>query len=178
MNSLEKLSIIFSNLCSSAFLEPQNMGWDIVGVDMVGSTYINDELTNDVDFVVVVSKENASIFNLYFTDWEIGGSIPTSPAKVDWSSWKRTFDGVTYNMIVTDNLKYAQRWVVAAEVCKLLENVRKIKLTKEERCGIHSVIMDDNRAEEAISAKVNKVKIGYSLPDLLCDTECQQVNRF
>ena len=176
MKSLEKLRITFSNLCASAFLEPQNEGWNVISTDMVGSTYINGHITNDVDFVVFVNKEDASIYDLCFTDWEIGGSIPTSPAKIDWSSWKRTFDGVTYNMIITDNVEYAQRWIVAAEVCKMLENIRKINLTKEERCGIHAIIMDGSKAELAIQTKVNKVET-YSLPELLCDTEYQQVNR-
>lgn len=111
---------------------------------IVGSTYIADNETADVDVLLTVPLNPPE---LSFDGWEYGGSTPKCGDS--WGSWRRTVDGVDVNLLICSNANYIERWLTSAEVCRYL-HLRGINL---RTCGVHAVhaiIMDYRFAKDEL----------------------------
>ena len=104
---------------------------------IVGSTYIKDKQTSDVDVLVGVPFDQDGVA---FPGWEYGGSVGIGNSH--WSSWKRTVDGVEVNMLLCDSHEYIDKWLTAADVCRML-HLSGANLRTGQVHGIHEVIMED-----------------------------------
>lgn len=122
--------------------------WDIpedVDVRLVGSTYIKDTDSSDIDLLVTSALEANS---LRFDGWQYGGSTPKSGD--GWCSWKKTITvddkPVEVNLLVCEDRAYIKSWLDAAEVCRFL-SLAGVTLTRGQIHGVHAIIMDDHDAE-------------------------------
>ena len=110
---------------------------DDSNLHIVGSTYIKDKQTSDVDVLVGVPIDPNCVT---FSGWEYGGSVGIGNS--NWGSWKRTVDGVEVNMLLCDSHEYIDRWLTAADVCRML-HLSGANLRAGQVHGIHEVIMED-----------------------------------
>jgi hypothetical protein len=111
--------------------------------DVVGSTYIKDKDSSDVDILVL--DESMSLEEQFFEGWAYGGSV--GAGNDHWMSWKRTVDGVEVNMLLVTDKTYFDLWLTAAEVCRFL-HLQGCDVKSATVHGIHEIIMDDSTAEE------------------------------
>ena len=117
-------------------------------MDVVGSSYIIDRTDSDIDVLVELKLTPAGnvLGQLVFAGWEYGGSVGAGDAG-KWMSWKKhTLEAGIVNMLVTYDETYFNAWMTSAEVCRYL-HLRGIKIPREERVAIHSIIMDDSTAD-------------------------------
>lgn len=128
--------------------------WDIpedVDVRLVGSTYIKDTDSSDVDLLVTSALD---VNSLRFDGWQYGGSTPKSGD--GWCSWKKTItvDGkpVEVNLLVCEDRAYIKSWLDAAEVCRFL-SLAGVTLTRGQIHGVHAIIMDDHDAEGELTLR-------------------------
>lgn len=112
-------------------------------MEIVGSTYIADETTRDVDILVLIP--GVILEDLFFSDWQYGGSSGMGNES-DWMSWKSLRNGVEINMLITNKKEYFSAWLTAAEVCRFLF-LKGIKLPSALVHGVHAIIMDDSTAD-------------------------------
>jgi len=111
----------------------------ITGQALVGSTYIEDKLTNDVDVLLLVPT-----FPLIPWDALTGWAFDGSGSKGDprFQSLKKEVDGVVVNLLVTNNQLFFNNWVKAAQVCFLLHQDDGV-IEKRNRTSIHDIIMGE-----------------------------------
>lgn len=110
---------------------------------VVGSTYISDSETTDVDIIIL--DESASYGRIGFDGWEYGGSCD-GVSSDHWESWKRTVTGVEVNMIIVTSKAYFDLWIAAAEACRFL-HLQGYQIRKATVHGIHEIVMDGGTAE-------------------------------
>ena len=110
---------------------------DDSNLQIVGSTYIQGKQTSDVDVLVGVPIDPDRVA---FSGWEYGGSGGTG--NPNWGSWKRTVDGVEVNMLLCVSQEYIDKWLIAADVCRML-HLSGANLRAGQVHGIHEVIMED-----------------------------------
>lgn len=110
---------------------------DDLNLHIVGSTYIVDKQTSDVDVLVGVPIDPDCVG---FHGWEYGGSVGVGNSH--WGSWKCTVDGVEVNMLLCASQEYIDKWLTAAYVCRML-HLSGAKLRTGQVHGIHEVIMED-----------------------------------
>lgn len=118
-------------------------------MELVGSTYIADEQTRDVDILVLIPDADLSC--IFFSDWQYGGSVGMGNES-DWMSWKCVQNGLEINMLLTNKKTYFNAWLTAAEVCRFLF-LKGIKLPSAAVHGIHEIIMDDSTADVEITRR-------------------------
>ena len=109
---------------------------DDSNLHIVGSTYIKDKQTSDVDVLVGVPIDPNCIA---FPGWDYGGSAGIGNSS--WGSWKRTVGGVEVNMLLCDSQEYIDKWLTAADVCRML-HLSGANLRAGQVHGIHEVIME------------------------------------
>lgn len=110
--------------------------------EIVGSTYISDKVTSDVD--ILVFDPSRMLEEELFDGWAYGGSVGIG--NDNWMSWKRTVDGVEVNMLLVTNEAYFNSWLTAAEVCRFL-HLQGYNLRSASVHGVHEIIMDDSTAD-------------------------------
>lgn len=122
-----------------------------VDVRLVGSTYIKDSESSDVDLLVTTPL---NVNELVFEDWSYGGSTPKSGD--GWCSWKKTIivddKQVEVNLLVCEDHSYITSWLDAAEVCRFL-SLAGVTLTRGQIHGVHAIIMDDHDAEGELALR-------------------------
>lgn len=122
-----------------------------VDVRLVGSTYIKDTESSDIDLLVTSALDANS---LRFDGWEYGGSTPKSGD--GWCSWKKTITvdatPVEVNLLVCEDRAYIKSWLDAAEVCRFL-SLAGVTLTRGQIHGVHAIIMDDHAAEGELTLR-------------------------
>lgn len=118
-------------------------GHPITEYDMVGSTYIEDKLTNDVDVLLLVPTSPAISWNSLY-NWRFGGSGDHGDPR--FQSLKRTIDGVEVNLLVTNDKLFFDNWTKAARVCFLLHQDDGV-IEKRNRISIHDIIMGEWEGE-------------------------------
>lgn len=122
-----------------------------VDVRLVGSTYIKDTESSDVDLLVTTPLD---VNELVFGGWSYGGSIPKSGD--GWCSWKKTITvddkPVEVNLLVCSDRTYITAWLNAAEVCRFL-SLAGVTLTRGQIHGVHAIIMDDHDAEGELTLR-------------------------
>jgi hypothetical protein len=111
--------------------------------EIVGSTYIKDNHSSDVDILVL--DEAMSLEERSFPGWAYGGSV--GMGNDHWMSWKRNVSGVEVNMLIVTNKEYFNSWLTATEVCRFL-HLQGYEIRTASVHGIHEIIMDDGNAEE------------------------------
>lgn len=128
----------------------------IVSHAIVGSTYIQDVgpsafNTRDLDILVLVSEYGPGPMEIGFEGWAYGGSVGEGNDSL-WGSWKRSYNGLEVNLLVTGNREYYYKWLTAAEVCRYISLMQDMACEREDdyRIGIHNIIMDDSTAEYEI----------------------------
>lgn len=120
---------------------------------VVGSSYINQKYTNDIDVIVLCRGEdgiNTLAGDLCGTGWEIGGSFTleeadTVPRHEHWYiSFKKTIEhnGNDYlvNIILMLNAKEFSNFKMAAEICRMLRELHGAWLPKDVRVDIHTMM--------------------------------------
>lgn len=122
-------------------------------IECVGSAYIEDKRTSDIDILVLAKGNNVESMS-FGCGWEYGGSTGED-GEDQWGSWKRTVAHVgEVNMLITTDEKYFDAWLTSAEVCRLLY-LHGINISKAARVGIHSIIMDNSSADYEHSRKLS-----------------------
>lgn len=116
---------------------------EAVKYEVVGSTYIKDNDSSDVDILVL--DESINLDEKEFEGWEYGGSAGVG--NDNWMSWKRRVNGVEVNMLITSDKAYFGAWLTAAEVCRFL-HLQGYDLRSASVHGVHEIIMEDALAEE------------------------------
>lgn len=111
----------------------------ITGQAIVGSTYIEDKLTNDVDVLLLVPTFPIIPWGA-LTGWAFDGSGCRGDPR--FQSLKKELDGVMVNLLVTNNQLFFNNWVKAAQVCFLLHQADSF-LEKQDRISIHDIIMGE-----------------------------------
>lgn len=111
---------------------------------IIGSTYIADKETADVDVLLTVPLNPNE---LSFDGWEYGGSTPKCGDA--WCSWRRTVEGVDVNLLICERGEYIERWLTSAEVCRYL-HLQGINLRTCNVHAVHSIIMDDRCATDEL----------------------------
>ncbi len=119
---------------------------------VVGSTYIQDSESSDIDILVLVD-ENPTDAGVDFPGWAYGGSFNQGMPDC-WESWKKNIykDGefvCEVNMILVGSRDYYSRWLDAASACRYL-HLYGLKLTRGAIHGLHAVLMDDIDPEEEV----------------------------
>lgn len=115
-------------------------------VAIVGTAYIEDKDSTDVDILVHLRPGGFSAKGLYLEGWSYSGSN-SAHTNDRFASFKRVVMGVSVNLLVTDDARYFMDWVTAAEVCRFL-HVMGVPIPAGVRHGIHEIIMDDSTAEQ------------------------------
>lgn len=107
-----------------------------VAVRMVGSQYVLG-YGSDVDFVALVASVEDTVQVMVDNGWALGSSdeYPTDTFKS-----LRCGD---VNVMVTSSVKFYSEYVLASEVCKVLQLKNKV-----DRIRVHRVIMDGENAEQ------------------------------
>lgn len=107
-----------------------------LAVSPVGSAYVLGE-GNDADYVALVTYLDRTVEYLVARGWILGSSdtYPTDTFKS-----LRCGD---YNVMVTADLATYEGYVLASEVCKVLQLKEK-----SDRIRVHRVIMDGENAEQ------------------------------
>ena len=111
---------------------------------IVGSTYISDKETSDVDVLLTVPLDPQE---LSFSGWEYGGSTPLCGDA--WCSWRRTVDGVDVNLLICNDSAYIRRWLTSAEVCRYL-HLQGIYMHTCNVHAVHAIIMDERAAVDEL----------------------------
>ena len=118
------------------------IGLEIEALEIVGSTFISDKTTSDVD--VLVRCKNFDKDEITLRGWEYGGSVGLG--NDDWASWKRTFyvmgTKIEVNLLVTASVGLYHDWLTAADVCRFL-HLAGVHLTRGQVHGVHSLIMNE-----------------------------------
>jgi predicted nucleotidyltransferase len=110
MTNEERIAVAKKAVCEA-------LGRDVLGRhEIVGSTYIKDKDSSDVD--VLVFDESFHLDEMSFGGWEYGGS--NGMGNDHWMSWKHCVDGVEVNMLLTSRRDYFDAWLTAAEVSRFL----------------------------------------------------------
>lgn len=115
-------------------------------VAIVGTAYIEDKDSTDVDILVFLRPGCRPAEELYLENWTYSGSN-AAHTNDKFASFKRVVMGVTVNLLVTSDALYFMDWVTAAEVCRFL-HVMGVPVPAGVRHGIHEIIMDDSTAEQ------------------------------
>jgi predicted nucleotidyltransferase len=151
MTNEERIAVAKKAVCEA-------LGRDVLGRhEIVGSTYIKDKDSSDVD--VLVFDESFHLDEMSFGGWEYGGS--NGMGNDHWMSWKHCVDGVEVNMLLTSRRDYFDAWLTAAEVSRFL-HLQGYNLRTATVHGIHEIIMEDTDAE---SENKNRVSIDDATPD-------------
>lgn len=119
-----------------------------VGIEnfvIVGSTYISDCTSGDVDVLCTIAIPEPH--NVELPGWNYGGSTPL--AGDSWCSFKREVDGVDVNILLCGSTEYVAKWLNAAEVCRFLY-LRGEIITKAATHGVHAIIMDGTDAGQEL----------------------------
>ena len=111
---------------------------------IIGSTYIADKETADVDVLLTVPLNPNE---LGFDGWEYGGSTPKCGDA--WGSWRRTVGGVDVNLLICGHTGYIERWLTSTEVCRYL-HLQGINLRTCNVHAVHAIIMDDRCATDEL----------------------------
>lgn len=111
----------------------------ITGQALVGSTYIEGKLTNDVDVLLLVPTASIIPWGA-LTGWSVDGSGSRGDPR--FQSLKKELDGIPVNLLVTNDQLFFNNWVKAAQVCSLLHQSDSF-LEKQNRISIHDIIMGD-----------------------------------
>lgn len=115
-------------------------------LECVGSTYISDAGTSDVDILLCFPVP--CVGEVVLADgWDFGGSV--CEGGDHWQSWKKTVQGVEVNLLMCRTQAYIDAWLTSAEVCRFL-HLLGITLPRGAVHGIHQIIMDDSTAEEEL----------------------------
>ena len=119
--------------------QPPELPFPIVGIEPAGSRYtVNPPPTGtDEDWIVLI-PEGADLFEgavepLDEACWKYGGS-----AIEDESAVHTTFRDGDVNLIITNSREYFRRFIIARDICKQLNLVRK-----EDRVYVHRRVRDD-----------------------------------
>lgn len=118
---------------------------------IVGTAYIEDKVSTDVDILVLLRPSGFSVEELYLENWTYSGSR-AAHTNGKFASFKRVVMGVTVNLLVTDDVLYFMDWVTAAEVCRFL-HVMGVPIPAGVRHGIHEIIMDDSTAAHEATSR-------------------------
>jgi hypothetical protein len=141
--------------CNIAKAAVEAEGFDVKREPVVvGSSYISDSTTSDIDVLVWVDKREfqSSIGGYSFsgTSWTYGGSFPGLDAGGNhWGSWKKWVDGEEVNLLVTDDEEWYWNFVAAAKVCRYLF-LKGIVQEKNVRHGIHNILMEDSMPDDEL----------------------------
>jgi hypothetical protein len=139
---------VFDALCSNLCMPIADRA--ILTMQVVGSTYISDRTDSDVD--LLCWHKSFDIASMTFSGWLYGGSAGLCPDNEKWMSWKREVNGVTVNMLLTNDPEYAAKWLTAAEVCRYL-HLKDQGLKTCDVHGVHEIIMDDSTAEDEVKRR-------------------------
>lgn len=121
-------------------------------IEIVGSAYIRDCETSDVDVLVYIPKawfdaHSTSLEILHFPGWMYGGSDGACGSQ--WESFTQTVQGVEVNMLITNSYEYFVDWCNAAEVCRFL-HLKGITLPTALVHGVHEIVMEGASAEDEV----------------------------
>ena len=121
---------------------------------VVGSTYIKDTTTSDIDILLTFPVSNVETLMLQDWGWTVGGS--TNPVSDGWVSWKKMVhtedDAVEVNLLVCANQDYINKWLTAAEACRFL-HLQGVHLTSGSVHGVHQIIMDGSTAVDEVQRR-------------------------
>lgn len=116
---------------------------------VVGSSYIHQEIRNDVD-ILVLSPFRRSLRDVFTSSGWVEGGSQDLTLNTCWVSMKKLYDdegkAVVINVIIVENEDYFNKWVRAAEACRFLVSMG-VPLKRGQTHGVHAIIMDDCDAE-------------------------------
>ena len=153
---------VFKSYEASVLKELEEHGYIVGRIETVGSAYISDNDSSDIDVLVLVTgivdapnemleqddPATMDVDCMCFGGWSYGGSVGEGNES-RWGSWKKDINGREVNMLITTSQEYFNSWLTATSVCRYL-HLKGWLLDKDTIRSVHNIVMDDSIAEDEI----------------------------